>query len=77
MIDNLDKAERFGYVDSADEWITMRKLRNQMIHEYIEDPAILANALQSSHGYVATLLATADRMLDEIASRGWEQESQH
>jgi uncharacterized protein YutE (UPF0331/DUF86 family) len=30
----------------------MRKLRNQMVHEYIEDPEILANALQSGHGFV-------------------------
>ena len=37
-IDNLDRAERFGLIKPADEWMTMRNLRNQMVHEYIEDP---------------------------------------
>lgn len=72
MIDNLDKAERLGLVNSADDWLAMRKLRNQMVHEYVEDPEILASALQSGHVFVATLVAAADRMLGEIQARGWE-----
>lgn len=39
-IDNLDRAERLGLIVSADEWMTMRKLRNQMVHEYVEDLAV-------------------------------------
>lgn len=45
VIDNLDQAERLGFVDSADEWMSIRSLRNQMIQEYIEGPLILLNAL--------------------------------
>lgn len=43
-IDNLDRAERLGLIISADEWMTMRNLRNQMTHEYVEDPVVLASA---------------------------------
>ncbi|MDO8437140.1 MAG: hypothetical protein Q7S69_03110 [Nitrosomonadaceae bacterium] len=70
-IDNLDRAERLGLLKSADEWMVMRNLRNQMIHEYVEDPAILINALQSGHVFVPTLIAGADRMIAEIELRGW------
>ncbi len=35
-IDNLDKAEKFGFIDSAEVWMELRRLRNQMVHEYIE-----------------------------------------
>lgn len=70
-IDNLDLAERLGLLKSADEWMTMRNLRNQMIHEYVEDPAVLVNALQSAHAFVPTLIAVANKMLDEIELRGW------
>jgi hypothetical protein len=42
-IDNLDKAERMGLLDSADEWITMSQLRNQMVHEYVEDLTVLTS----------------------------------
>ncbi|TVP60703.1 MAG: hypothetical protein EA349_01005 [Halomonadaceae bacterium] len=46
-IDNLNRAEKFGWIESAEEWIVYRKLRNQMIHEYIEDTAVLTDALRS------------------------------
>jgi len=70
-IDNLDAAERLGWIRSADEWMTIRKLRNQMIHEYIEDPVVLASALQSGHVFVETLLGAAQAMIVEIERRGW------
>ena len=38
-IDNFDQAERLGLLGSADEWVTMRRLRSQMVHEYVEDSA--------------------------------------
>ena len=68
-IDNLDRAERLGFVASADEWVTMRKLRNQMIHEYIEDLTVLSSALQTGHEFVSTLVATADTLIGEVERR--------
>lgn len=58
-IDNLDKAERFGWIESADEWMEMRRLRNQMVHEYIEDATVLASALRSGHDFVPQLVKAA------------------
>ena len=48
FIDNLAKAERLGLIDSADHWLELRRLRNRMIHEYVEDLRLLAKALQVS-----------------------------
>lgn len=45
---NLDKAERFGWLDSAEKWLQMRQLRNQMIHEYIEDVQTFTDAIQAA-----------------------------
>ncbi len=64
-IDNLDKAEKFGLIDSADSWMEMRRLRNQMVHEYIEDLAVLTSALRSGHAFVPVLVAAARRCLAE------------
>ena len=44
----------------------------RQVHEYVEDPEILSNALQAGHEYTATLISTANRMLDELKERGWE-----
>ena len=71
QIDNLDRAERLGWVESADQWLAIRQLRNQMVHEYMEDMDMLASALQSGHGFVPTLLRTANAMVGELLARGW------
>lgn len=71
VIDNLDRAERLGLLKSADEWLVMRQLRNQMVHEYVEDLAILADALQAGHIFVPVLVTAANVMIAEIEQRGW------
>ncbi|MBD9356622.1 hypothetical protein [Methylomonas albis] len=62
-IDNLDRAERLDWIASTDDWLTMRRLRNQMVHEYIEDLTVLANALNSGHRFVPSLLSAAGQLL--------------
>ncbi|MFP4131081.1 hypothetical protein [Thiohalospira sp.] len=70
-VDNLDRAERLELLPSSEEWFAMRQLRNQMVHEYIEDPAVLASALEAGHAFVPTLTGTAERILAEGRRRGW------
>jgi hypothetical protein len=62
-IENLDKAEKFGLLISADAWMEMRRLRNQMVHEYIEDLAVLASALRIGHAFVPELVAAGQRCM--------------
>jgi hypothetical protein len=64
-IDNLDKAEKLGLIESADAWMEMRRLRNQMVHEYIEDLAVLTSALRNGHAFVPALIAAARRCTAE------------
>jgi uncharacterized protein with HEPN domain len=71
VIDNLDRAERLGLLQSADEWMAIRNLRNQMVHEYVEDPVVLTSALQTGHAFVPVLISAADKMITEIERRGW------
>lgn len=70
-IDNLDKAERFGWVSSADEWYAIRRLRNQMVHDYMEDLNILTSAIQTAQIFVTTLSNTTQKLHAEIQKRGW------
>ena len=69
MLHNLDKAEKFSWIHSADEWLSIRMLRNQMVHDYIEDPLILHDALQTAHNFTATLTTTAKKMSGAIPKR--------
>jgi len=71
-IDNLDRAESLGFISSVDVWMTMRSLRNQMVHEYIEDVDVLFSALQAGHGFVSELVASTESMVAEIERRDWK-----
>lgn len=71
MIDNLDRGERLGLIPSAQQWMEVRRLRNQMIHEYVEDPIVLASALEAAHQYVPVLLGVTSGLRAEIERRGW------
>ena len=59
-IDNLARAERLGWIASADRWMECRQLRNFMIHEYVRNLNVLANALTQGHAAVPLLIAAAD-----------------
>jgi hypothetical protein len=62
-IDNLDRAEKLGWLKSVDDWLVIRKLRNQMVHEYIEDKQILVDALNAGHAFVPTLVDVMRRLV--------------
>ena len=62
-IDNLDRAERLGWIESVEAWLEIRKLRNQMVHEYIEDLTLLTSALQTGHNHVSTLVVAGQKMM--------------
>ena len=71
VLDNLSKAEKLGLIHSAETWMILRSLRNQMVHEYMEDPQVLADALNAGHRHVEPLCGDAECLVGDIRSRGW------
>lgn len=72
-VENLDRAEKLGLLESADLWLETRRLRNRMIHEYVEDPAELAQGLTAGHARVPLLLHAAETFctrVDALDDRG-------
>lgn len=69
FIDNLNAAERQGWVGNAAAWFELRRLRNQMIHEYVEDLTVLVDALNAAHAGVAQLSTAAAAMCAEVDRR--------
>lgn len=65
-IDNLNKAEQFGWIDHAHEWIAIRGLRNMLVHEYIEDLGELANNLERARVFTSQML-DAHRSITQYA----------
>lgn len=68
-IDNLHRAERLGWIDSSADWMATRRLRNRLVHEYVEDRQVLLDAMLSAHEAVPMLVSAAHRLTAEVARR--------
>ena len=62
VLDNLNRAERRGWIRSSADWAELRTLRNRMIHEYVRDRQQLVDALNAAHSGVADLVNAAALM---------------
>ena len=62
VLDNLNRAERLEWIRSAADWVELRRLRNRMAHEYVEDAQQLADVLNAAHVAMADLVAAAAKM---------------
>ncbi|MBU1618438.1 MAG: hypothetical protein KJ556_02430 [Gammaproteobacteria bacterium] len=70
VLDNLNKAEKFGWLSSSGDWIAARQLRNKMVHEYIEDPEILAASFNVAHQFIQLLQNFSQQLIEAVESRG-------
>lgn len=71
VMDNLMKAEKLGMLPLAEDWVAIRLLRNQMVHEYIESMAVFADALNKAHSYEPQLNRFALQLIKDLNSRGY------
>lgn len=69
VLDNLNRAERLGWLSSADHWLALRKLRDRMADEDLRDADVLAAALSAAHAGVPLLCAAASALVDEARRR--------
>ncbi|MBU2569389.1 MAG: hypothetical protein KJ725_05005 [Gammaproteobacteria bacterium] len=67
LLVNLDKAEKYGWLTSAEQWIALRQLRNRMIHEYIDDPDIFYSALVAAHNNLSLIKDFAGYLNKQVA----------
>lgn len=64
LLDTLAYAERMEWVDSAEDFIAARKLRNLLVHEYMEEAELFLEALQSANEATLMLLGVVKRIRD-------------
>ena len=71
FIDNLRRAEKLGVLVDAEQWVALRQLRNQMVHECIESPVVLSEALQKAHESIKLIAGTAEAIILDMKQRAW------
>lgn len=70
LIDQLSFAERMGWINDVDGFIQARKLRNLLVHEYVTEAALFAQALQSARESAEMLISCVESISRELADLG-------
>lgn len=69
QIETLNRAERLGVLDSTERWLKIRQLRNRLVHEYMTDPKLLADALKKTSQAVPMLFDTYNNVREYVLDR--------
>jgi len=69
QLDNLFRAEKLGWIDSADQWIELRGLRNSLVHEYMTSPEKLLSALKKVIHLSDMLIKTQNLLVSNFKNK--------
>lgn len=67
-IDNLNRAERLGFLADTDTWVQMRQLRNRLVHGYFDTLDEMIPALKRAASFTRELHEAAMAMTDYAIS---------
>jgi hypothetical protein len=65
-IDRFTRLEQLGWLPSADEWLTLRQVRNQFAHDYPDSPAERFERLQAATQAASQLLTVMAQFQQKI-----------
>ena len=57
FVDKLNRLEKIGAIESAEQWLLLREMRNQFSHDYPDDPEIQAAILNKAFELAKNLLS--------------------
>jgi hypothetical protein len=64
LLDTLNRMEKFGVLESLDDWLKIRLLRNAFAHEYLADSAAMADNINAASRLYPLLAKTLERCRD-------------
>ncbi|VAW41008.1 hypothetical protein MNBD_GAMMA01-797 [hydrothermal vent metagenome] len=62
QIETLNRAEKLGVLENVEHWLEARKLRNRLIHEYMENEESFSEDLALAKEYSIMLITTYRRL---------------
>lgn len=72
LLDNLAYAEKAGWVNNAESFISARKLRNLLVHEYMSEAELFLEALQTADESTRMLMEIVTRIENQASKLGLE-----
>lgn len=69
QIEVLSRAERLGVLESSEDWLVARNLRNRLVHEYMTDAGEFARNVLLAAEYSGMLIDTYNRLRSDAMDR--------
>jgi len=69
FLDDLHRLEKLQIIESSEQWLQARSLRNKMIHEYIDSPVLLTSAVNEANDFISQLHYALNKVLDDLKER--------
>lgn len=70
LLDNLAYAEKTGWLDSAEAFVSARKLRNLLVHEYMAEAELFLESLQAADEATHMLIDVVARIKQQAVTLG-------
>jgi len=62
FIDKLNRLEKLGAIESVDQWLKLREMRNEFSHDYPDDLELQSATLNKAYKLASELLAVMRRI---------------
>ena len=62
FLDILNRLEQLGALESREQWMELRIMRNRFAHEYDNDALSMSEALNTAYSHAASLMDIFERM---------------
>ena len=62
FVDKLNRLEKIGAIESVEQWLLLREMRNQLSHDYPDDPEIQAAILNKAFELAKNLLSIFNKV---------------
>ena len=66
FLDILNRLEQLGGLESREQWMGLRVIRNRFAHEYDDDAVSMSEALNTAYAQAPRLMEIFDRMRDFV-----------
>jgi uncharacterized protein with HEPN domain len=71
FIDILNTLEKLSIIEGAEQWLSLREIRNLVTHEYSGNEQDMVDALNELYQLSQVLSSTLDNLMVYIKHRNW------
>ena len=72
FIDILNTLEKLSIIEGAEQWLSLREIRNLVTHEYSGNEQEMVEALNELYQQAQVLGSTLDNLSFYIKQRNWQ-----